>query len=195
VTAERDPPRLPVFAVDQLDQRQRELYDAIAGGARARGPQAFPLTDEAGRLEGPFNAMLLSPRLGGALQALGGALRYGGQLTDRAREIAILVVAGVWDSEFETYAHEAVGRSVGLRDEELAALRDGRPQAFDDASERLVAATTLALTQRSDLSDEEFLAARDGLGNDVLFELTTLVGYYTTLAMQLRVFRVSTNLA
>ena len=40
----------------------------------------MPLTDEGGRLEGPFNAMLFSPAVGHALQALGGALRYQGTL-------------------------------------------------------------------------------------------------------------------
>lgn len=32
--------------------------------------------------------------------------------------------------------------------------------------------------------------ARDLLGESVIFELTTLVGYYSLLAVQLRVFRV-----
>jgi hypothetical protein len=32
------------------------------------------------------------------------------------------------------------------------------------------------------------------LGADGLFELTTLVGYYSTLALQLRVFRVGAGM-
>jgi 4-carboxymuconolactone decarboxylase len=181
--------RLGKLAVTELDAGQRELYDAIAGGPRSQGPQLFALTDEAGGLEGPFNAMLLSPPLGGALQALGSAIRYGGALSDRAREIAILVVAHAWDSGFEIYAHEAVGRAIGLDDATLAALRAGGA-APDDLIERVVAETAQALTSRSDLTDAEFAAARDVLGLPVLFELTTLVGYYATLALQLRVFRV-----
>jgi 4-carboxymuconolactone decarboxylase len=51
-------------------------------------------------------------------------------------------------------------------------------------------ATVDALVGRSDLTDREFEAAVDGLGWPALFELTTLVGYYSTLALQLRVFRV-----
>ena len=51
-------------------------------------PRAVDLVDEDGRLEGPFNAFLLQPRLGGPLQALGAAVRYGTSLSDRAREIA-----------------------------------------------------------------------------------------------------------
>jgi 4-carboxymuconolactone decarboxylase len=56
----------------------------------------------------------------------------------------------------------------------------------------LVAETSSALATRSNLTDDEFSAARDALGLPLLFELTTLVGYYATLALQLRVFDVGT---
>ena len=104
--------RIPKLEPSALDDDQRSLYDAIAGGRRAQGPQLFRLADSAGRLEGPFNAFLLQPRLGSALQALGSAVRYDTALDDRCREIAILVVAAHWRSDFEWYAHEAVARSV-----------------------------------------------------------------------------------
>jgi 4-carboxymuconolactone decarboxylase len=174
----------------ELDEAQRALYDKIAGGPRARGGSPFPLTARDGALEGPFNAMLLQPALGEALQALGSAVRYQTTLGGRRREIAILLVAYGWDSAFERLAHEAVGRVAGLSDDEIRALRAGRTEVFADPGERLVAGTTAALVDRGDLSDEEFAAARAGLGLPVVFELTTLVGYYATLALQLRVFRV-----
>ena len=174
----------------ELDAEQRALYDAIVGGPRAGGGSPFRLLDSAGGLEGPFNAMLLQPALGEALQALGSAVRYRTTLAPRAREIAILVVARVWDSAFERHAHEAVGRVAGLTDDELHALRAGWADAFADPGERLIAQTAAALAVRGDLTDAEFAAARDGLGLPQVFELTTLVGYYATLAMQLRVFGV-----
>jgi 4-carboxymuconolactone decarboxylase len=181
--------RVPKLEPSSLDDEQRSLYDAIAGGRRAQGPQLFQLTDGEGRLEGPFNAFLLQPRLGSALQALGSAVRYETGLDDRCREIAILVVAAHWRSDFETYAHEAVGRSVGLGDAELAAVRDGRHAALD-GREAVVARTAAALAVRGDLDDAEYREAVGHLGPAGLFELLTLVGYYATLALQLRVFRV-----
>jgi 4-carboxymuconolactone decarboxylase len=181
--------RIPKLAPSSLDDEQRSLYDAIAGGRRAQGPQLFRLTDEDGRLEGPFNAFLLQPRLGSALQALGSSVRYDTGLDDRCREIAILVVAAHWRSDFEWYAHEAVGRSAGLDDDELAAVRDGRHGALA-GREAVVADTAAALAARGDLDDAEYLAAVKTVGTAGLFELLTLVGYYATLALQLRVFRV-----
>ena len=181
--------RIPKLEPSSLDDEQRSLYDAIAGGRRAQGPQLFQLTDEAGRLQGPFNAFLLQPRLGSALQAVGSSVRYDTGLDDRCREIAILVVAAHWRSDFEWYAHEAVGRSAGLGDAELAAVRDGR-HAELPGREAAVARTVAALVLRGDLDDAEYREAVDHLGTAGLFELLTLVGYYATLALQLRVFRV-----
>lgn len=182
--------RLGKFDVTSLDADQRALYDEIAGGPRATGRQLFALTDGAGRLEGPFNAMLLHPHVGGALQALGSNLRYGSSLSGRCREIAILLVAHAEDSAYELYAHEAVGRAAGLTDEELTALRDGELDDVQGEYERAVARVTTALLARRDLTDPEYDRAREQLGEPALFELTTLVGYYATLALQLRVFGV-----
>jgi 4-carboxymuconolactone decarboxylase len=181
--------RLPRFEPSALDAEQRSLYDAIAGGRRAQGPQLFRLADADGRLEGPFNAFLLQPRLGSALQALGASVRYETGLDDRCREIAILVVAAHWRSDFEWYAHEAVGRAADLGDAELAALREGS-HAELAGRESVVARTAAALVTRGDLDDAEYGEAVSHLGPAGLFELLTLVGYYATLALQLRVFRV-----
>ena len=170
---------------------QRAVYDAVTGGPRARGPQLFPLVDEAGGLAGPFNAFLVQPRLGYAWQALGAAVRYETSLSDRAREIAILVVAAHAGSAFEWYAHEAVGRHAGLTDDELHAVRTGRLDALSDEHERLVATTVHALCDRGDLDDDEYRRADDALGSAGVFELLTLAGYYLALALQMRVFRVS----
>jgi 4-carboxymuconolactone decarboxylase len=181
--------RLAKLAPESLDADQRAVYDSITGGPRAQGPKLFDLVDQEGRLEGPFNAFLLQPRLGGPLQALGAAVRYRTHLSDRAREIAILVVSVHWDSAFERYAHEAVGRHAGLTDAELADLRAERYDGLP-ADEALVAETTRLLAADGDLDDLAYTAAVAGLGEDGLFELLTLVGYYAGLALQLRVFRV-----
>jgi 4-carboxymuconolactone decarboxylase len=180
--------RIPAFAPDELDDEQRALYDAIAYGRRAQAGSR--LTDEAGRLVGPFNAMLLQPRVGQALQSLGSAVRYDTALPDRSREIAILIVADHWHSDFEWHAHESIGRSIGLTETELAAIRARRYDVFDRDAEATLARTAHALVERGDLTDAEYDAAVAGLGPAGLFEVLTLVGYYATLALQLRVLRV-----
>jgi 4-carboxymuconolactone decarboxylase len=182
--------RLRKLDIQALDGEQQALYAELVNGPRARGPQSFALCDQDGRLEGPFNAMLLSPALGSALQALGARVRYSAGLGDRARELAILVVGHALRSDFEVYAHERIARAAGLTDAEIAAVRGGQLDQLGEPAERLVARLAHALATRSDLTDEEYQAGRAALGDKELFELTTLVGYYATLALQLRVFRV-----
>lgn len=180
--------RLPGLLPGELDEGQAEVYRAITGGPRASGPQVFALADEEGRLRGPFNAMLLSPPVGLAVQAVGAAVRYGSVLGDRARELAILAVATHWNSAFEREAHEAVGRAVGLTEPELAALRAGETPELLGPTERAALEAAVVLLRDGTLRDEEYADAVAALGERGLFELTTLVGYYSTLALQLRVF-------
>jgi 4-carboxymuconolactone decarboxylase len=178
--------RLPRFVPDELDADQAALYSEIAEGPRASGPQHFALTADDGSLNGPFNAFLLAPGIARPLQALGAAVRYETQLTARERELAILIVAAHWNSTFEQHAHEAVGRAAGLTENELAEVRAGDIPTLADAREQAVASTVFALSH-GDLDDEQW---KVDLERSTIFELSTLVGYYATLALQLRIFRV-----
>lgn len=174
---------------DELDPEQRTLYDHITTGPRAGATSTSPLTDVAGRLEGPFNAMLLTPELGDALQHLGATLRYRTTLPDRSREIAILTLAANRRSDFEWYAHARAGRRCGLTDAELHALRHdiGCPSFTPD--EQLVRQATHALCRIRDLADELYTPLVAALGIKRVNELITLVGYYDLLALSLRVWR------
>lgn len=174
---------------DELDDSRRAVYNAIAGGPRAAGPQAFRLTDDDGRLEGPFNAMLVSPGVGLALQELGAAVRYRTTLSDRAREIAILALAALRRSDFEWYAHERVGRRAGLTEEELAALLAGDTPESLSTEESVLLRTTRLLATTGDLDDDDFAVAEANLGREKVAELVVLVGYYDLLGLTLRVWR------
>lgn len=180
--------RIPRLAPDELDPEQRALYDTIATGPRASGPQHFALTDDRGGLNGPFNALLLSPALGQALQGLGAAVRFQTSLSPRIREAAILLVAAAEDSAFERHAHESVGRAAGLSEDEIASLRDGGIPGGSSPHEAAALRITAALLA-GDVPDALWDADALQLGAPTVFELSTLVGYYRTLALQLRVFR------
>jgi 4-carboxymuconolactone decarboxylase len=102
--------------------------------------------------------------------------------------MAILTVAAAWDSAFERDAHESAGRAAGLTENELSAIRERRVPELDDPVELLCAQVARALTD-GDVEDALWSTAASTLGEATIFELTTLVGYYATLALQLRVFR------
>ncbi|MBT2229231.1 carboxymuconolactone decarboxylase family protein [Nonomuraea sp. NEAU-A123] len=184
------PARLDAFRPGDLTAEQRRLYDRLLGSPRATAPRPFPLADEEGRLRGPFNAMLLNPDLGHALQELGGAVRYRTGLTPRQREIAILAVAGHERSDYEWKVHSHAALLEGLTEAQLAGLRGGADRPFDDPAERAVLEAARELLRTGDLTDDTFAASIDVLGQTRLYEVVTLVGYYRLLAAQLRVLRV-----
>jgi 4-carboxymuconolactone decarboxylase len=182
--------RIPWLRPDDLDPRQRRLYDQITSSRAAGGARRTPLIDTHGRLEGPFNAMLLQPGLGQILQELGAAIRYSGELPDRARELAILEVARIRQSAYEWFAHEPSGRAAGLDEAELAALRSGATAPSLSPPEALIRETVRSLVLARDLPDSLFEQIEREVGPEILFELLTLVGYYDFLALSLETLRV-----
>ena len=183
--------RLAVLSSEEMTPEQVGLYREILNGPRGQGPRAVLLSTGAGGLAGPFNTMLYAPEVGHALQELGAAIRFRTHLAPRLREMAILVVARAWDSQYERSAHEPIGREAGLTEPELEALRAGADPGFADAQEQAAYSVVRALTgPEADLDDEQYAAATAALGEQAMVELSTLVGYYATLALQLRIFRV-----
>jgi len=185
------PMRLAVLSSEEMTPEQVDLYREILSGPRGQGPRAVALSSGAGGLAGPFNAMLYAPPVGHALQELGAAIRFRTQLAPRIREMAILVVAQAWDSGYERVSHEPIGREAGLADEEIEALRAGADPGFADKHEQVAYSVVRALTgPAADLDDQQYDTAVTVLGEQALVELSALVGYYATLALQLRIFRV-----
>lgn len=180
--------RLPWPRRDELNAEQAALYDSITGGPRSAS-RAFPMTDNEGRLFGPFSAMLLEPVVGSVVSELGTALRYRSVLPDRMREVAICEVAASCRSEFEWFAHAAIARSLDISEADLEAIANGSATAGLSSDEELARKVARSLCDRRDLDDAEFEAAST-LGLEILADLVFLVGFYATIATTLATFRV-----
>ena len=111
-------------------------------------------------------------------------LRFGGALLSEdleldpvARELAILQVARLFEAEYEWIQHVAVGKAVGVTDEQIAALERGDLQAdaFDDAQRALLRFATAAMTTTR-ASDEDFTAAREHYSPRVIVEVLLVCG-------------------
>lgn len=177
-------------APEEMTDEQQALYKLFASGRRAQPGSPFSLVDDAGRLQGPPAAWVLVPPVGRALEQLGGAMRYELTLPARAREIAILMVAHHHQSPFELHAHTSAGAAAGLSREDLDALAAGQSPALATEAERVTYATARRILAAGALDDDEYALAVGVLGTGGLFELSTLIGYYAMLAVQLSVFRL-----
>jgi 4-carboxymuconolactone decarboxylase len=178
--------RVPWPRPDQMTAGQREYYDRLLSGPR----DPASLVDDQGRLHGAFNARLLDPAVGTAIQRLGAALRFGDILTARQREIVILTVARAQRSDYEWHGHAGEARRAGLSEDQLDALRTDAPVPDLAPEDEAARDVTAALLRDHDLSDAEFESAVDAIGRPALFDIISLVGHYQHTALALRVWRV-----
>jgi 4-carboxymuconolactone decarboxylase len=182
--------RLEQLTLDTLTAEQRELYDVMAR-ARSDGSAPARIADDRGVVQGPFTAMLHYPALGAPLQEVGAFLRFHGLLPARARELVVLLSAPTERSEFEWWAHVRIGKQAGLTDAEIDAVRNGASLTLEDAVEQAALDAARAVTTGGhDLDDDEYERVHAALGDQMLIETLTLVGYYASHALQMRVLRV-----
>jgi alkylhydroperoxidase family enzyme len=184
------PERLTRLTPDDLTPEQAEVHARFTRGRRVAPEAGFSLVAPDGGLLGPPNGWLRSPALAGALEHLGGILRFELELAPRSREIAILLVGHHRESPFELFAHQRAGRAAGLSDDEMAGLATRTAPAFRSQEEEAVFTATLAILDRRTLDATEYATAVAVLGERGLLELVVLLGYYELVATQLAVFDV-----
>lgn len=182
--------RLPNIRPEDMTAEQREIYAKFSSGDRVGSQSAFSLVHPDGGLIGPPSAWILSPPLARVFEQVGGAMRFALQLSERAREIALLLHAFDRDCDFEIYAHRKAGRAAGLTDDEIEGLASRTPPALNTIEEQAVFDATLSLLDHRRLNDEEYADAVAALGDRRLFELVSLIGHYDLVAMQLTVFEL-----
>lgn len=181
--------RLPMLSEADLDADQKRLHEALTGSERAKAPRRFPLANDDGSLNGPFNALLYSPEVGDAAQTLGALLRFESSLPADLREVAILTVARHWRADYEWFAHAIIAEREGLDPATIEAIKAGK-EPSDGADRALVHRFVSELLENKRVSDETYAAAVEKLGEKGCVELVVLAGYYCMISGVLNVFEV-----
>jgi 4-carboxymuconolactone decarboxylase len=183
--------RLPLFDSEALDPTQKELYDwlmdiAVPWAEAAR----FRASIEGGRLIGPFNPALLTPGISSAFMDLAVAEQRHTSLSKRSREVVILTVGAVWQAPYELYAHGAVGRQVGLSEDEVRTLSEGgRPESLTDA-ETVAHRVARALSIEHRLDEALYREAEALLGAEGVMAAVILTGIYHIVCAILNAFEI-----
>ena len=182
-------PRLAPLTPGELDEDQRELYDAMVK-TRQSGSSLFRkfAIREDGSLAGPFDAWLRTPALGSLLERVGTGLRALTQLPPAVREVSILVVAAAWRAPFEWFAHARMASAAGVPDAVIDAIGRQRVPEFDDPA--MLAAHDVAreLVHERGISDATFERALGVFGERCLVELVCNIGYYQMISGMLESF-------
>jgi len=167
---------MPPLNASELDAAQNAAAAELAAGPR-------------GAVVGPFIAALRSPELMTRLQRLGEYLRYHNTLGPRLTELAILITARAWTQQFEWALHVDEARARGVAPATIVAIARGRRPARMADDEAVVYDFLRELHETQAVSDPAYARALAAFGETGVVDLTTLAGYYATLAMILNVAR------
>ena len=108
----------------------------------------------------------------------------------RLTELAILIAARRWTSNWEFNAHSTFAATAGLKPEIIAAIADGRrPEQMAD-DEALVWEFCAELQENQSVSDRTYARALARFGEPGIVEIASIQGYYTYLAMVMNAARV-----
>ncbi len=161
---------------EQLTPAQKTMVNDLLGGKRTS-------------LSGPFNALLRSPEMGNLSQKLGEYVRFRTTVPQRLNEMAILMTARWWSSQYEWHAHKPLALAAGLNAAVIEDLQAGRRPTRMQADEAVIYDFSIELRERRRVSDGTFKAAVDLLGERGVIDLVAAIGYYDLVSMVLNVDR------
>jgi 4-carboxymuconolactone decarboxylase len=182
-----DARRFALIPPERLTPEQRALVDAIRSGPRSQVKSSAAVAP--GPIGGPFNVMLRSPGIGMILQRLGEEIRFRSSIPPKLNELAILVTARHYTSQYEWYAHRKLALQNGLDPDVAQAIAEGRRPAAMDADETLVYDFSTELHRDHGVGDRTYAAAVERFGERGVVDLVAVNGYYSAVSYMLNVDR------
>jgi 4-carboxymuconolactone decarboxylase len=170
--------RYAEIPVDRMTPEQQKGYRAMVDGPR-------------GRLPGPYKIWVHNPGLLHAAAPLGEHFTPGrSSLSEREREIAVVVITSRWHSAYPAAAHERRGKEVGLPAAAVEAITAGLPASFSDAREQAVYEVAVTLADRRLVSQGLYDRAVKALGHEGVTDMIVLMGYYTAVSLTMNFYAV-----
>lgn len=156
---------------DQLSsETQRDVFDRIVASR--------------GTMIRPYQVLMHAPAVVSAISDVGAAIRFGGSLDDRDRELVIITTAQITGCQFEWDSHHPIAIEVGVRPETTDFIREGGggDTEVPDTRELAIIEYVRELSSDNTVSEVRFSQMVEMLGTEGTVELTVIVGYYTMLA-------------
>jgi len=153
---------------------QQQMTQSVLGGKR-------------GSMQGPYNVLLRSPALGQLAQQFGVHTRFESSLPLMLNELAILMIARFWTSQFVWWAHRKMAVDAGLDENLINAIAQGQAPAALSGSVAAVHAFCHELIQTRQVSDATYAALSLQVGEQGVVDLMAAMSYYTLVSMCLNV--------
>jgi alkylhydroperoxidase family enzyme len=137
---------------------------------------------------GPTNSLNINKMMAHAetcvrhYMRLGSALLSQLQLDPVLRELAILRVATLCDSDYERLQHEKIARTEGVSEEKISSVRIGINEPCFSEAELLVLKYTEEVTKQVKSTEETFQKLTEVFTQREIAELTLVIGFYNMVA-------------
>lgn len=133
--------------------------------------------------------MAHAPELMVVYSKVGSHLLLKGRLDPVLREVVILRIGQLCQSDYEWHQHVSVARAIGMSDAMLSAIEQHRFEALPEPA-RIVARAAEEVHGEGRISPELLAEAQRHFSTAELVELSLLAGFYMMTAAFLRTFQV-----
>jgi 4-carboxymuconolactone decarboxylase len=168
--------RLLDIAPEQLTAEQKTIFERLVAGR--------------GRILGPYRVWIHSPTVASGMEQIGTHLNKRSSLSEREVEMVIIMIARHWQGDYVQTALVRMGKKVGLPDAVIEALVAGADPKLSDPHEAAVHRFAAAMIESRKVPDAEFAEIEKVLGRAGIAEVLVLLGYYTSVAMAMKVHEV-----
>jgi 4-carboxymuconolactone decarboxylase len=172
-----EPVRIKDIPENELTPEQAKVFKDLVAGR--------------GRLLAPYRIWIHSPKLAAALETVGTFLNKKSSLSEREVELTIYIIANHWKGEYVWTVHTRMCVELGIPQSVFDAIRAGQEPVLDDERERAVYDLTRIAMEPGGGSDEVFARAERLLGRNGIAEVLALLGYYSSVAMAVKLHRVA----
>ena len=162
---------------DSMTPEQAAMAQSVLAGKR-------------GALQGPYNVLMHSPELGNLAQQFGAHTRFNSSLPLALNELAILLVARFWSSQFVWLIHKGIALEAGLNASLINAIATGRtPENLAALAPEVAAVYTFCheLLQKKQVGDATHAALLAHYGERGVVDVMGTLAYYTLVSMCLNV--------
>ena len=167
--------RFKPLAWEKMSAEQQQMTRAVLSGKR-------------GNMQGPYNVLLRSPEVGHLAQEFGAHTRFNSSLPFALNELAILLVARDWTSQFVWWAHRQIAEDAGLPVALIQAISNQMPIP-QNLPDDVIAVFEFCkeLIQIQKVSDSTFTQVVKHFGERGVVDLMATMSYYTLVCMSLNV--------
>ncbi len=168
--------RYPALNPDQLSPEQKAYVDNL---------QKPPRNNTTALKNPPFRVYMRSPELARKLEEVSDYVRWGTGLEPRLTELAIMITARQWSSQWIWRGHYRAAVRGGLDPSVGADIAAGRRPEKMKADEAVLYNYATEMYRDKAVSDSTYAAAVKQFGEKGLIDLVATMGYYDTVAMTL----------